>query len=300
MDEREPSRTAFAAAAHRAAHQVFERGRIFADPLAQRLLGLDPDAVARDADGRPGARGMRFFIAARSAFAESALTDGVEARGVSQVVVLGAGLDTFAYRHTLGERLRVCEVDHPATQAWKRRRLAEVGIAAPASLVFAPVDFERDNLADSLAAAGFDPGRRTFFTWLGVVPYLSAAAVDDTLTFVAGVGGGAEVVFDYGEPPASLASELRARHDERAARVAALGEPFKSYFEPAALATTLRSLGFTHVEDRNIDALLERHLGPEMQPPPTDDSEQRRPRGGEHVVFAATSYISDGVALGVG
>jgi len=85
-------------------------------------------------------------------------------------VVLGAGLDTFAYRNPFGGRLRVFEVDHPATQAWKRRRLAEAGIAAPGDLIYAPVDFERENLSEQLARAGLDPGVRTFFTWLGACP----------------------------------------------------------------------------------------------------------------------------------
>src|SRR5438477_1744758 len=99
MIEREPSRTAWMAATHRAAHQVLESGRIFADPLALPILGLDAETVARDALAHPERRGMRAFIAARSAFAEAALARAVEERGLDQLVVLGAGLDTFAYRN---------------------------------------------------------------------------------------------------------------------------------------------------------------------------------------------------------
>src|SRR6478752_638977 len=182
MLEQEPSRTAWMAATHRAAHQVLERGLIFSDPLALRILGQDADTVARDALAHPERRGMRAFIAARAQLAESALAAGVERRGVGQLVVLGAGLDTFAYRNPLADRLRVFEVDHPATQAWKRRRLDEAGIAAPDGVVYAPVDFEREALLDGLAAAGLDPARRTFFMWLGVVPYLTSEAVRATLT----------------------------------------------------------------------------------------------------------------------
>ncbi len=107
MLEQQPSRTAFAAAAHRAAHQLLERGAIFKDPLALAILGQDAETVARDAEADPARTGMRAFIAARSHFAEGALAAGVAARGVRQLVVLGAGLDTLAYRHALGDGLRV-------------------------------------------------------------------------------------------------------------------------------------------------------------------------------------------------
>ena len=293
MNERAPSRTAFAAAMHRAAHQVLEGGRIFADPLALRILGMEVEAVAQHAAARAGARGMRLFIALRSAFAESTLVRGVEARGVRQAVILGAGLDTFAYRQPCGDGLRVFEVDHPATQAWKQQRLVDAGIVAPASLVFAPVDFERDLLLDGLEAVGFNPRWRTFFSWLGVVPYLDATAVANTLACIAGLSGGSEVVFDYGEPPPALSPELRPHHEALAARVAAVGEPFKSYFEPAPLAAQLGALGFTQVEDWDVTALLERHLGPDDAASPLARDAlmalRRHRGGGGHVIFAATS-----------
>jgi methyltransferase (TIGR00027 family) len=179
----EPSRTARAAAFHRAAHQVLEHGRIFADPLALRILGEDADNIARVAERRPSGRRMRIFIAARTRFAEDALAAAFE-RGVRQLVVLGAGLGTYAYRGMLRDRLHVFEVDHPATQAWKRQRLAEAAIPLSASLTFAPIDFERETLAEGLAAASFDPAQQTFFTWLGVVPYLTEEAVWPTLGFI--------------------------------------------------------------------------------------------------------------------
>src|SRR5271157_5753507 len=184
MQPEEPSRTALGAAAHRAVHQVLERGRIFADPLAVRILGADAETAVRDAENNPSRRMLRLFIAVRTRFAEDALTEAV-AHGVRQLVVLGAGLDTYAYRGALRDRLRVFEVDHPATQAWKRQRLAAAAIPLPATLRFAPVDFERETLADGLAAPGFDPAQQTFFTWLGVVPYLTGEAVWSPLGFVA-------------------------------------------------------------------------------------------------------------------
>jgi len=122
--------------------------------------------------------------------------------------VLGAGLDTYAYRTTFGESLRIFEVTHPSTQAWKRERLAQAAIPVPGTLTFVPIDFEREILADGLAAAGFDPGRQTFFTWLGVVPYLTERAVSSTLGFIASLPGGAHVVFDYSNTQASIPARM--------------------------------------------------------------------------------------------
>jgi methyltransferase (TIGR00027 family) len=260
MEAGMPSRTALSAAAHRAAHQVLEAGRIFADPLAVAILGEDGEALVRDAQGRPERARMRMFIAMRTRCAEDALAKAV-ARGVRQLVVLGAGLDTYAYRGSLREQLRIFEVDHPATQAWKRARLAAAGIALPATLTFAPVDFEREGLAAGLAAAGFDAAEPAFFTWLGVVPYLTEDAVWSTLGIVAAGAGGAEVVFDYGDPPETRTAEARAEHDERAQRVAALGEAWVSYFEPGALHAKLAALGFGEIEDLGPPQLVARYTG---------------------------------------
>ncbi len=254
-----PSVTAWAAASHRAAHQLLEGGRIFADPLAVPMLGLSAAEVAAAASADPARRGMRLFIAARTRFAEDALARAV-ANGASQLVVLGAGLDTFAYRNPFAGDLLVFEVDHPATQDWKRRRLAESGIAVPDSLVFAPVDFETTTLADGLAAAGFDAGRRSFFTWLGVVPYLTEAAIFATVAYVACLPGGAEIVFDYADPPGTLAPARRAEHAARAARVAALGEAWLSYFEAADLRARLLELGFSEVEDLGPPEIYARYF----------------------------------------
>jgi methyltransferase (TIGR00027 family) len=262
MQAGKPSRTAWAAASHRAAHQILEGGRIFTDPLAVKILGGDAEAIARDAaedPSRPSRRAMRNFIAARTRFAEDALAAAV-ADGTSQLVVLGAGLDTFAYRNPYGVRLRVLEVDHPATQEWKRGLLDAAGIAAPETLTFAPVDFERQSLSEGLAAAGFESTRQTFFTWLGVVPYLTKEAVWATLGFIASVGGGAHVVFDYSDPPETLPPDLREYHEVRAARVREFGEEWLSYFEAEELQTKLMALGFLEVGDFGPVQIAERHF----------------------------------------
>jgi methyltransferase (TIGR00027 family) len=281
MQPGQPSRTALGAAAHRAAHQVLEQGSIFADPLAIRILGIDADTLRQRAEADPLRGRMRLFIAVRTRFAEDALATAVARQGVRQLVVLGAGLDTYAYRSPHGDRLRVFEVDHPATQAWKRQRLTEAAIEIPSTLTFAPVDFERENLPDRLAAAGFDPALPTFFTWLGVVPYLTEPAIFSTLGYIAGLPGGAQVVFDYGNPPNERGDEPEAGalHRALAARVAAAGEAFQSFFETASLTSRLTALGFGEVQDLGPAAIVGRYF-PDARPRAPEE------RGG-HVVRAS-------------
>ena len=192
---------------------------------------------------------MRLFVAARARFAEDALAHAVE-RGVRQAVVLGAGLDTFAYRLEAHPGLRSFEIDHPSTQAEKRRRLAATGIAIPAHLTYAPCDFETSDLGKALAAAGFDPQRRAVFLWLGVVPYLTDAAIFATLGFIAALPGGGEVVCDYANPASSIGDpRMREAHRVLAERVAAAGEALQTFFETIDLHERARALGFREIED---------------------------------------------------
>lgn len=282
MQHGEPSRTALGAACHRAAHQVLERGFIFADPLAVRILGSHAEEAIQAAASDPSSKKLRLFIAIRTRFAEDALKAAV-ARGVRQLMILGAGLDTYAYRSDSGDRPRIFEVDHPATQAWKRQRLAEAEIPLPPELTFAPVDFEQESLADGLNAVGFDPAEQTFFTWMGVVPYLTEAAVFSTLEFIAALPSGAHVVFDYGNPVESVSDEHSAAFHALATRVASLGEPFRSCFETDALHAKLKALGFTQIEDLGPKLICKRYF-PGRESPPSD-------KGG-HVVRAATVQSS--------
>jgi len=252
MEHGRASRTAYSAAQYRAAHQIAEGGRIFADPLAARILGGET-AV----DNAPGRRAMRLFVAARTAFAEQALAEAV-ARGTRELVVLGAGLDTFAYRNPY-PGLRVVEVDHADTQAWKRERLAEARIAVPETLRYVALDLETETLADRLTVA-----ERTFFLWLGVVPYLTRAGFDETLGFIAAVDR-AEVVFDYAMPPSEMPPERRAAFEARAARVASLGEPWQTFFRPAELPEILHD--FADLEDLGPAQLAARYFGrPDVHP----------------------------------
>ncbi len=273
-----PSQTARVAAAHRAAHQILERGRIFKDPLALRILGEDAEAIVHEAEADPSQRRLRLFIAARARFAEDALASAVK-RGVRQAVVLGAGLDTFAYRNPFGDRLRIFEVDHPSTQAWKRERLADAAIPLPDSLTYAPVDLDQGGLSEGLLAVGFDPAQQTFFTWLGVVPYLAEEAVWATLGFIASLPNAAHVVFDYCDPPDSLSPEARLLHNRRAAHVEALGESFVTHFEAERLRAGLITLGFSEVEDLGPPQISARFFPNRSGAPPG--------KGG-HIVRAST------------
>ncbi len=227
--------------------------------MALRILGEDAESVTREAEQRPSGRRMRIFIAVRTRFAEDALAAAVEG-GARQLVVLGAGLDTYAYRGALAGQLRIFEVDHPATQAWKRERLAAAEIPLPPCLTFAAIDFERQTLAEGLTAAGFNRAQPAFFIWLGVVPYLTAEATDSTLRFIADLPAGAHVVFDYSDPPESLPPELRAWHDRRAAQVAELGEAWINYFEPRQLHAKLTALGFAEIEDLGPREIASRYF----------------------------------------
>jgi len=278
MIEGEPSRTAMRAATHRAVHQLVEAGAVFADPLAVKLLGVPPEDLMAEAALHPAHARMRFFICARSRLAETWLAEAVHG-GLDQLVVLGAGLDSFAYRNPFGARLAVFEVDHPATQAWKRQRLAAAGIGVPASLRYVGVDFERDALRDRLAQAGYDPARAGFFIWLGVVPYLTRDAIGATLRCIAALPGGAHVVLDYAEPPETLPAEQRTYMAQRAAQVAAIGEAWISYFEPENLAAWLHEIGFAAVEDLDPAAMLARFV-------PAGTAPERAWARGGHVLHA--------------
>jgi methyltransferase (TIGR00027 family) len=256
----QPSTTARGAAAYRAIHQTLENGVIFNDPFARRILDQETRARLEEIAADVSLRPMRLFIAARSRFSEDSLAASV-AGGVRQVVVLGAGLDTFSLRNPHADLgVRVFEVDYPATQDWKRDRLKQAGLAEPASLIFAPVDFERENLAGGLISAGFRSDQPSFFQWLGVVPYLTPDAVSATLDFIAGIPE-SEVVFDYAEPLENYPVGRRENVMAVAASAAARGEPWLSFFDPKELSELLHSKGFGEVEDLGLAELADRFYG---------------------------------------
>jgi methyltransferase (TIGR00027 family) len=253
MNMYQPSKTAQLVAIRRAAHQILDRPKVFDDPLALSIIGqegssaLQPD-LHQSEDTKQSLH-LRAFYVARSRYAEDQLSLAVE-RGVRQYVILGAGLDTFAYRNPYpAGALRVLEVDHPATQAWKRARLQEAGISLPGDLTYAPVDFEGQTLADGLRDAGYNPRQRAFFSWLGVTMYLTAQGVMTTLRFIASAAKGSGVVFDYTVFPSLLDPDQQLMFDTLVKRVDWVREPWQMFFDPAELKKDLLDIGFGHVED---------------------------------------------------
>jgi methyltransferase (TIGR00027 family) len=246
MENAKPSRTALGVARMRALHQFSQQAALFRDPYANAILGDAAPTAQEFEQEEERSRRMRLFVAARARLAEDWLAAAVR-RGVRQVVVLGAGLDTFSLRNPYPD-LAVFEVDHPATQAWKRKCLADAGLAEPPATSFVPVNFERQSLADELALAGLKPTEPSFFMWLGVVPYLTQEAIFGTLSWIASMPC-SEVAFDYSEPTENRDTAGQAALSFHAARVAAVGEPWISFFVPGELAKSLHELGFDEIED---------------------------------------------------
>ncbi|MEU7145782.1 class I SAM-dependent methyltransferase [Nocardia sp. NPDC046473] len=264
MQTGEPSRTALGAAVYRAHHQVSDAGRIFHDPLAVPIIGgmpaLTDSFFDRDTDGR-----IRLLVAARSRFAEDALAEAVAA-GTEQAVILGAGLDTFAYRNP-HPRLRVFEIDHPDTQAWKRKRLHEADIPVPPSITYVPIDFEHQTLDEVVAATDFDPARPAFVTWLGVTVYLTRPAITSTLRYLGSMTAGSQLVLDYAEPVIPATPEEHAAAEFRKQRLSQINERWRSFFTPPEMAAELQHDGFDVVEDLGLAAATIRYTGAPAKTP---------------------------------
>lgn len=250
------SRTAYLVALRRAAHQSIDSPKIFDDPLACRILDPinDPrrNRFVRRVDMR-----RRAFFAVRSRYAEDQLARAID-RGVRQYVILGAGLDTYAYRSQSGAR--VFEVDHRSTQTWKRRLLHQSGIVIPDTVTFVPADFEHEELDQTLQANGFRLDQPAFFAWLGVTMYLTRESAVATFRFIRSMPDGSGVAFDYVLDPAELSPGLRFRQHLVARAVASLGEPFRLYFRPSGLAELLKELGFSELEDLGPAEIDERYF----------------------------------------
>ena len=245
--------TALRVAMRRAAHQIMDDPRIFSDPLAFQIMGaenqsakyLDPKMLEQT----PTESRYRAYLAARARYAEDELQIAIN-RGIKQYVILGAGLDTFAYRNPYPDDvLHVFEVDHPTTQIWKQARLKEAGIPIPKTLTFTPIDFDSETLEEGLRRVAFDTGKCTFFSWLGVTSYITRSAVTRILQFVSTMPPGSGIVFDFMISPLLLNPISRSVFNDLAHRVALAGEPFQSTFDPSLLKNNMQTMGFGHIED---------------------------------------------------
>jgi methyltransferase (TIGR00027 family) len=226
------SLTALWAAKQRALHQIHaDEPKILADTVAARLLGADFDRAELPVSGAGSSS-----VVLRSRWSEDSLCAAAEA-GASQLVILGAGLDTFAYRQPAWARgLKVFEVDHHASQEDKRRRLHEAGLSLPSNLEFVPIDFERTTLREGLKASSLDFGRKTFFSCLGVMGYLTVEAVMAIFRVVAEFPAGSQIAFTFftARPPSEVSS-----------MTSKVGETLHSHFDPDELARELRGMGFS-------------------------------------------------------
>jgi methyltransferase (TIGR00027 family) len=256
-----PSRTAMAAAVMRGRHRLEDAPPpVFDDPFALDLVGPVWRRFAARGDasrGKAARRELTGGILVRSRYAEDRLALG----GQRQYVILGAGLDTFGWRHAdPGGALRVFEVDHPDTQGWKRERALAAGLAPPPAVVEVPVDFEVSTLREGLDAAGFAWEQPAFFSWLGVTMYLTLGAVEATLRTVSECAAGSEVVFTYGRADQHLDAvgrEVGATLSEAVARV---GEPLRTRFSRDEAEALVRRCGLGVAEHPDRDELVARYF----------------------------------------
>ena len=237
-------------ASQRAAHQMFDNPKIFEDPLTFRIIGAEAESRLQSNLAqfqKPEERDFRARVMVRNRYAEDELARSVQ-KGVRQYVILGAGLDTFAYRNPF-PHLRVFEVDHPATQAWKRSCLEKAAIPIPASVTYVSVDFDRQMITNALRPSGFKSDELTFVAVLGVVRYLSRETLISVLTsIVSSMRAGSEVVFDFAPPPSQL-ERLREFTDEIIVNWRSRNNGFRpTYFDPAPLTRDLKRIGFADVQ----------------------------------------------------
>jgi methyltransferase (TIGR00027 family) len=246
MDNPEGSLTSAGAAGLRAAHQLLDgEPKLLSDPVILRLL--DAGQLDRIRNNplhfqEPRLMGLRSHIVLRSRYAEDRLAQAY-ARGVRQYLLLGAGLDTFAWRQPPElEALRIFEADHPATQAQKKQRLEQAGIRMPVNCALVPVDFESESVAAALQKSSFDFKAPCFISCLGVMIYLSMEAIDAIFRFVVGLPASTEFVFTFAQRRVS--PDLHPT----AARVAEIGEPWRTYQRPDELAWKLGSMGYSSLD----------------------------------------------------
>jgi methyltransferase (TIGR00027 family) len=266
-----PDNTAVRVALWRALHvEVDSPPHVLEDEVGLKLAAPDDGWRSRP-DMSPFTRPFRASIVARARFIEDLVAEQA-AHGVGQYVILGAGLDTFAYRQPqYAGALHIYEVDHPATQAWKCECLAKADIPLPSNLSWVPVDFECQTLPEQLAAAGFDGSRPAVFSWLGVMQYLTLTAVDETLGFVAGLPSSTKIVLSFLLSDDALADDERERKRQIGQAVAGLGEPWLTFFHPDELCTRLHDLGFAQTfhltpEKANARYLAGRTDGLQLRP----------------------------------
>ena len=257
-----PDSTAVRVALWRALHlQADPPPHVFKDEVGLALAGADTDWRERPDMHPEWTKPFRASIVARARFIEDLVIEKA-ARGVDQYVILGAGLDTFAQRSPeIVARLRIFEIDQPATQAWKRRRLNELGFDIPDGLHFVPVDFEAgDEWWQRLEDAGFDGSKRAVVACAGVSMYLTRDAIMATLRRIAGLASGSTLVMTFLLPLELADPEVRPGLERAVQGARESGTPFLSFFTPEQILKLAREAGFKEARHVSAAALTERYF----------------------------------------
>jgi methyltransferase (TIGR00027 family) len=277
-----PDSTAVRVALWRAMHvRVDSPPHVIEDEIGLRLAAPDEGWQRRpDMDPR-GTSGFRAAIVARARFIEDLVAERA-GHGVAQYVVLGAGLDTFAQRRPeIAARLRVFEIDQPGTQAWKRRRLIELGYGIPDWLRLVPVDFEAGaDWWEQLSDAGFDPGRPTVVACTGVTMYLTKDATAATLRRLALLAPGSTLAMTFMLPAELVDDADRPALEATKPQAQAAGTPFISFYAPQEMLSLARDAGFKDVRHVSGTVLAERYFA--------DRTDGLRPSSGEDLLSATT------------
>lgn len=258
-----PNDSAHRVAIARAVHQLLDEPRVLDDPLSLPLLGSElAKAVSADPFpyNDPSARSMRAGIVARSLLSEDTLNAAV-ARGVSQVVSLGAGLDTYALRYgTSMPQVNLYEVDQPAMLKLKQDRVVQAGLTIPAKMQFVAADLTQQSWTEVLEGSGLDCSQPVAISWMGVSPYLAPEQVYNVLKTVADLAPGSVIVFDY-----RVATHLLNPIEQSIVAVseqifAAMGEPWLSQFNPKMLMKELQEMGFSQIDNNDAAVLNQRYF----------------------------------------
>jgi methyltransferase (TIGR00027 family) len=266
MEKKGRSVTAEAVAIQQALHQTLDMApKIFDDPISPLLIDPASDSYKAiiaylDSASRSVKSPFRAVFIMRSRYTEDCLAESL-VRGVRQYVLLGAGLDTFAYRQPAwASALQIFEVDHPASQEWKRERLEFARVKIPSNLTFAPIDFETTSLREGLVAAGFDVRVTSVLSLLGVTQYLTAEAIESIFGFARSLPQGSEIVFEVIVPNDLMPAGEAAVFSVAAAMSAERGEPWLTRLRPAELLSRLTALGFSQVAHLSPQAANDRYF----------------------------------------
>lgn len=279
---REPESTAVRVALWRALHvEIDPPPHVLEDEIGLQVVAPDDGWRARPDMDPPGTRGFRASIVARARFIEDLVAEQ-SGRGVTQYILLGAGLDTFAQRcPEIASRMRVFEVDQPGPQAWKRQRLTELGFGVPDWLRLVPVNFEQNgSWWQELAVAGFDPGRPAVVASTGVSMYLSKDATAATLRQLAGLAPGSTLAMTFLLPRDLLGDADRAGLQAADQGARASGTPFVSFYAPQEMLAMAREAGFADARHVSGASLGERYFA--------GRSDGLRPSSGEDFLVATT------------